>query len=493
MAAKLFISYAHEDDAWREALCKHLSQLERDGLIEPWNDRDITGGQAWAGAIDENLEAADLVLLLVSADFLASGYCNDVELQAALRRHEQGLARVIPIIVRACDWQTAAFAGLQAMPKDGRPLDEWKSPDHFFTEVAKGLRKAVESRAKPAAAPHSPAQPPPRLWRWAIIGAGLAALAAALVWMRQPTPPPASLELARHAMASGRYPEAGKFYGQAKAAAPANREAAFGMQKAELAGNITQAAHDDPAGFRAILKTLQQEAPNDADLLMLEGDLLIRDPQPANRALARPKYEEALRQDPALAEAHFRLGILSAREGDRAAALRHYQEAARLEPAEKYQGNLAEEYLRSGDYAKAIGIYENLDAYPLADLEAAKAHWARGDLRAALDEQARALRWLEDPQVAALPKNQVRWALEISAEGAAISVATAACKHYYAKLAQAASRFLLDGGGTLPEPGDCTYGGQIQEAVAEDLRRYALAQDGQRQAAEALAARLAGR
>ena len=106
---RLFISYAHADEKLRQSLGMHLSALEREGLIDAWTDRDITAGQEWAGSIDENLEQADIVLLLVSASFLASAYCNDIELQRALERHERGDARVIPVILKPADWTAAPF------------------------------------------------------------------------------------------------------------------------------------------------------------------------------------------------------------------------------------------------------------------------------------------------------------------------------------------------------------------------------------------------
>ena len=74
---KVFISYAHADEAHRKTLAKHLSALEDEGLIAVWHDRKITGGREWAGAIDDALRSADIVLLLISADFLDSDYCND--------------------------------------------------------------------------------------------------------------------------------------------------------------------------------------------------------------------------------------------------------------------------------------------------------------------------------------------------------------------------------------------------------------------------------
>jgi len=83
---KVFLSYAHADEAHRQTLAKHLSALEDEGLITVWHDRKITAGGEWAGAIDEALRRAEIVLLLISADFLASDYCNDVELTEPLRR-----------------------------------------------------------------------------------------------------------------------------------------------------------------------------------------------------------------------------------------------------------------------------------------------------------------------------------------------------------------------------------------------------------------------
>ena len=100
----LFYSYAHEDELLREQLEKHLSLLKRQGFISGWHDREILPGATWAQEIDVHLESASIVLLLVSPDFLASDYCYEVEMQRALERHRCGETRVIPIILRPCDW-----------------------------------------------------------------------------------------------------------------------------------------------------------------------------------------------------------------------------------------------------------------------------------------------------------------------------------------------------------------------------------------------------
>ncbi len=115
-----FYSYAHEDEELRDELEKHLSLLQRQGLITTWHDRCIAPGTDWVHEIDAHLEAASIILLLIIPDFLASDYCYDVEVQRALERHTCGEARVIPIIVRPVDWHSAPFGHLQCLPRDGK-------------------------------------------------------------------------------------------------------------------------------------------------------------------------------------------------------------------------------------------------------------------------------------------------------------------------------------------------------------------------------------
>src|SRR5205085_7073145 len=113
-------------------------------VISSWHDRGIGAGNEWAGAIDEHLKTADIILLMVSASFIASDYCYDVELKLAMKRHEAGEARVIPIILRPCDWTKAPFGKLQALPKNGRPVTKWSNRDDAFTDIANGIRRAAE-------------------------------------------------------------------------------------------------------------------------------------------------------------------------------------------------------------------------------------------------------------------------------------------------------------------------------------------------------------
>jgi hypothetical protein len=150
---EVFISYSHKDERLRKQLGTHLSPLKRQGVIDAWHDRRIGAGREWAGAIDQHLKSAAVILLLVSADFLASDYCYDREMTLALQRQDAGDARVIPVILRTALWEGAPFARLQALPENGRAITAWANRDGAFTDVVRGiLRAAREIRAAQATA-----------------------------------------------------------------------------------------------------------------------------------------------------------------------------------------------------------------------------------------------------------------------------------------------------------------------------------------------------
>ncbi len=141
---EVFYSYAHEDEALRKKLNNHLSILKRKGVISEWHDRNISAGTDWEKQISKHLNSADIILLLVSSDFLASDYCYSIEMDRALERDKAGEARVIPIILRAVDWRGAPFGHLQALPTDAEAITSWKNEDEAFTDVARGIRKVAE-------------------------------------------------------------------------------------------------------------------------------------------------------------------------------------------------------------------------------------------------------------------------------------------------------------------------------------------------------------
>lgn len=140
----VFVSYSHVDEELKTELMKHLDPLRRQHGIETWHDRKLKAGDEWDKSISTALEKADLILLLVSIDFINSKYCFDIELEAAMERHAKNEARVVPIVLRNCLWQQTPFAKLQALPKDGKAVASWPNRDDALVNVAEGIRQVVE-------------------------------------------------------------------------------------------------------------------------------------------------------------------------------------------------------------------------------------------------------------------------------------------------------------------------------------------------------------
>lgn len=143
----VFFSYSHKDEALRDELATHLEILKWGGDITDWHDRKILPGDEWDGAIQDNLNAAQIILLLISSDFIASRYCRDIEITQAMERHNAGSACVIPVILRDCMWSSAPFGKLQALPKNAAPITDsqtWPTKDKAFKNVAEGIKKAAQ-------------------------------------------------------------------------------------------------------------------------------------------------------------------------------------------------------------------------------------------------------------------------------------------------------------------------------------------------------------
>src|SRR5215470_3336514 len=144
---EVFFSYSHKDEDLCDELNAHLTGLKCQSVIKNWTDRQITAGDEWRNEIEKHLDSADLILLLVSSDFLNSDFCYLIETSRALLRHESGDARVIPLIVRPVDWQGLPLSKLQALPKDGKPVTSWPNRDEAWLNVAQGTRRAIEEIA----------------------------------------------------------------------------------------------------------------------------------------------------------------------------------------------------------------------------------------------------------------------------------------------------------------------------------------------------------
>jgi transcriptional regulator with XRE-family HTH domain len=148
---RIFYSYAHEDKPLRDELETHLSPLKREGKITEWHDREILPGKEWAHEIDKHLQTADIILLLISPNFLESEYCYSIEMKQALGRHENGEASVIPILLRPADWENAPFSKLQVLPANHRPVVKWtgrSGRDEAFVSIVKGIRTVISELTK---------------------------------------------------------------------------------------------------------------------------------------------------------------------------------------------------------------------------------------------------------------------------------------------------------------------------------------------------------
>lgn len=158
MTVEIFFCYAREDEGMCKQLAKQLKPLSRQGRINIWNDRAIIPGQDWEQEIKDHLNTAHIVLLLISPDFIDSDYCYSIEMKQALERHKRGEVHVIPIILRPIYWQ-GTLPGLQALPKDAKPITTWSDPNDAFFDAAEAIRRIVENSL-----PGSKGKPLPDRW-----------------------------------------------------------------------------------------------------------------------------------------------------------------------------------------------------------------------------------------------------------------------------------------------------------------------------------------
>ena len=141
---KIFYCYARKDQNLREELDHHLSNIKRLYHLEMWFDREINPGENWEDAIDEHLNSADLIFLLISPDFMASDYCYNKEMNRALIRHAKGEAKVIPILLRSVHWAGAPFSHIQLLPTDANPINRWPDRDDAFYNVVLGIEQVIK-------------------------------------------------------------------------------------------------------------------------------------------------------------------------------------------------------------------------------------------------------------------------------------------------------------------------------------------------------------
>src|SRR2546421_10098008 len=140
----IFYCYARKDKRLRDELEKRLAALKRLGKVISWHDREILPGTDWKHEIHRHLDTSDIVLLLISPNFIQSDYCYSVEMHRAIERQKAGATSVIPIILRPCNWKELPMSTLQALPEDGRPITTWRNRDEAFQSVVARLEEVVK-------------------------------------------------------------------------------------------------------------------------------------------------------------------------------------------------------------------------------------------------------------------------------------------------------------------------------------------------------------
>jgi hypothetical protein len=170
---QLFYAYSTADARHRDQFEKQLQALKQRGAVTGWESRAIAPGGAWRRDVSPHVGKADVILFLMSADLLASGYLDSAEVASALKRQRDGDARVMTVLLRPANIKSSVVAHLPTLPRDGKPVTRWNSADAAFQAIAAGLMPATASAtasvtasasapsAGPAAPPASSAAPRP--------------------------------------------------------------------------------------------------------------------------------------------------------------------------------------------------------------------------------------------------------------------------------------------------------------------------------------------
>ncbi len=156
---EIFVSYAHQDEPLLSELNKHLKILQRTAMGMVWFDQRIGKGDEWEKELLLHMKTADIILLLISSDFIASDFCYSNEMTLAMARHQRHEACVIPVILRPTSWHNAPFAKLQALPKSAKSVTEWSNRDAAFLDITKGIEGVMKERFD---------QAPPQENKWSV-------------------------------------------------------------------------------------------------------------------------------------------------------------------------------------------------------------------------------------------------------------------------------------------------------------------------------------
>lgn len=142
---KVFLSYSHADEKYKEELDKHFAALKRSDKVETWNDREMAAGTRFDDDIKNHLNQDDIIILLISSDFIASDYCYNIEMQKAIERANNNECKVIPIIVRPCLWTETPIKDILSLPKDGKPISKYEDRDEAYLEIVSAVNNMINS------------------------------------------------------------------------------------------------------------------------------------------------------------------------------------------------------------------------------------------------------------------------------------------------------------------------------------------------------------
>lgn len=142
---KVFLSYCHVDEMYKEELDKHFAPLKRSNKVETWNDRELKAGTKFDDNIKSHLNQDDIIILLISSDFFASDYCYNIEMQRAIERANRRECILIPIIVRPCLWTETPIKDILALPKDGKPISKYEDKDEAYLEIVTAVSDMIDS------------------------------------------------------------------------------------------------------------------------------------------------------------------------------------------------------------------------------------------------------------------------------------------------------------------------------------------------------------
>ena len=302
-SVKIFYSYAHRDETFRDELAKHLGR----SYISEWHDREILPGINWSNEIDSHLNTSQIILLLVSADFMASDYCYGREMRRALQKQAADEAIVIPIIIRPVDWKDASFSNLQVLPTGGKPVTSWTDRDEAFFGIAEGVRKSIN-----------------------------------IILKRQ------YMADAKLCEESGKYEEALAAYNQALRIVPND------PQLYEKRGDILLLLKRSHEALDTYIQALTL-LPDQSSLYKKRGDTLVALGQ-FNEA--QETYEKAISLLPGNAELYLSLGDGLFRGAMYEKALVAYNKAIELAPDDvRTLLSIGRTYSALGQYEKALGIY----------------------------------------------------------------------------------------------------------------------------------------